>query len=86
MHIRALLTIGLLFAGCAQAAQAAGGKADAAFRQVGREYIDALASQDPVLATQLGDHRRDGEFPQVGAAARVAGESTPHEPADRTAP
>jgi len=54
MRIRALLTIGLLLAGGSQAAQAAGGNANAAFGQVGQAYIRALTAQDPVLATQLG--------------------------------
>jgi uncharacterized protein (DUF885 family) len=72
MRIPALLTIGLLLAGGSQAAQAAGGDANTAFGQVGQAYIRALTAQDPVLATQLGDHSHDSELPKIDAAARSA--------------
>lgn len=44
--------------------------ANAAFEKLGRSYIDALTSENPVLATQLGNHRQDGELPAIGANAR----------------
>src|SRR6478735_1478500 len=42
------------------------------FQQLGQSYIEALTAQDPVLATQLGDHRHDGELPGIDAKARAA--------------
>jgi uncharacterized protein (DUF885 family) len=42
------------------------------FQQIGRSYIDMLVAQDPVLATQLGDHRYDGKLPEIDARARAA--------------
>jgi uncharacterized protein (DUF885 family) len=67
---------GLLLAGCASVnappAQSAASSANAQFAKVGRAYIAALTSADPVLATQLGDHTRDGELPRIDAEARAA--------------
>jgi len=45
---------------------------NAAFEKVGRAYIAALTAQDPVLATQLGDHTHDGRLPSIDARARAA--------------
>jgi len=42
------------------------------FQQLGRTYIGGLAAQDPVLATQLGDHRYDSALPAIDARARAA--------------
>jgi uncharacterized protein (DUF885 family) len=71
MTVRTLVA-GLLLAACSTAATAAGGNPNAAFEQLGRQYIDALTSADPVVATQLGDHRYDGDLPKIDAAARAA--------------
>jgi uncharacterized protein (DUF885 family) len=66
------IALGLLLAGCASAAHAAGGNPNAAFETIGRQYIDRLVTMDPVTGTQLGDHRGDGDFPAIDAAARAA--------------
>ncbi|MEO6388109.1 MAG: DUF885 domain-containing protein [Croceibacterium sp.] len=44
---------------------------DAAFSALGRRYIEALTSLDPVTATELGDHRYDDKLPDVSAAGRA---------------
>ena len=41
------------------------------FAQLGRAYIAALTTQDPVESTQLGDHSHDGDLPRIDAAARA---------------
>jgi uncharacterized protein (DUF885 family) len=43
---------------------------NAVFEKLGRSYIDILTAENPVLATQLGDHTHDGELPAIDAAAR----------------
>ncbi|MEO6152043.1 MAG: DUF885 domain-containing protein [Croceibacterium sp.] len=60
----------LILTGCTTVAAPA--DANAAFSRLGRAYLDALLAQDPVAATQLGDHRRDGELPAIDAAGRAA--------------
>jgi uncharacterized protein (DUF885 family) len=84
--IRALGGIaGLLLAGCSTV-PAAPPPADAApavviarptaadqnatFEKIGRSYIDILTAENPVRATELGDHRHDGELPAIDANAR----------------
>ncbi|HSQ95820.1 MAG TPA: DUF885 domain-containing protein [Croceibacterium sp.] len=75
----------LLVAGCATAqtppagadtapsvalAHANAADANLAFERLGRTYVDELTAQNPVAATQLGDHRYDGMLPAVDARAR----------------
>ena len=86
MTLRAAAGIaGLLLAGCATV-PAAPPRADAApavviarptaadqnatFEKIGRSYIDILTAENPVRATELGDHRHDGELPAIDASAR----------------
>jgi uncharacterized protein (DUF885 family) len=57
-------------------ASAGSSRQNAAFERLGRAYISALTAQDPVLATQLGDHRYDGDLPTADAAARAARAAT----------
>jgi len=68
--------VGLLLAGWSAIASPAGASGapdpNAAIKQVGQSYIEALATEDPVLATQLGDHRQDGDLPGIDAKARMA--------------
>lgn len=45
--------------------------AHAAFASLSDDYIDTLTRLDPVQATQLGDHRFDGELPDISAAGRA---------------
>ena len=40
------------------------------FEKIGRSYIDILTAENPVRATELGDHRHDGELPPIDASAR----------------
>jgi len=79
MRLRSfVLAAGLSLAGCATIpappadSAAAQADADAAFERIGRQYIDALTALDPILATQLGDHRHDAELPAIDAAGRQA--------------
>ena len=43
---------------------------NAVFEKLGRSYIDILTAENPVRATELGDHRHDGELPAIDANAR----------------
>ncbi|MBD3730255.1 MAG: DUF885 domain-containing protein [Sphingomonadales bacterium] len=43
---------------------------DQAFADLGARYLDAMAQLSPVYATQLGDHRFDGQLPDITAAGR----------------
>ncbi|HEY7806985.1 MAG TPA: DUF885 domain-containing protein [Croceibacterium sp.] len=78
MTVRAVAIIaGLLLVGCPAAAHRAAaspsaGAQNAAFEKLGRSYIAALTAEDPVQATQLGDHSGDAELPRIDAAARAA--------------
>ncbi len=75
------VTAGLLLAGCStvqppppvavQTPASAAPDQNTAFERLGRSYIAALTAEDPVLATQLGDHSHDGELPKIDAAARA---------------
>jgi uncharacterized protein (DUF885 family) len=71
----ALMTGGALaaLAACGQAetpaAPATDGNAD--FEAIGKAWLDELARSSPTYATQLGDHRFDGELPDVSEAGRA---------------
>lgn len=49
-----------------------GTAADKAFDALTHRYIAALVRTDPVGATQLGDHSRDAQLPDITAAGRAA--------------
>jgi uncharacterized protein (DUF885 family) len=53
------------------ASAAAPADAHAAFARLSQDYIDTLARLNPVNATQLGDHRYDGELPDISNAGRA---------------
>jgi len=53
------------------AALAAGTSADARFDALSKRYIDEFGRYSPVSATQLGDHRFDGELDDLSAAGRA---------------
>jgi len=44
---------------------------DQKFEEIAGRYIDQFPALSPVAATQLGDHRFDGQLDQVGPAARA---------------
>ena len=43
----------------------------ARFAALGKAYMDRLARENPVYATQLGDHRFDGDLPDISPRARA---------------
>ena len=53
------------------AALAAADGADARFEALGKRYVDEFGRYAPVSATQLGDHRIDGELDDLSAAGRA---------------
>jgi len=53
------------------AALAASATADARFDALSKRYIDEFGRYSPVSATQLGDHRFDGELDDLSAAGRA---------------
>ena len=46
--------------------------ANAGFDGLSKSWLDELASASPAYATALGDHRFDGELPDISAAGRAA--------------
>ncbi len=50
---------------------AARGVSDAALAALLREHWEASLSDNPVLGTMIGDHRRDGEMPDMSPAAEL---------------
>jgi uncharacterized protein (DUF885 family) len=71
---RSLLAVAaLLAASVTLAAPAVTGtsSADAKFAALGQRYIDEFGRYSPVSATQLGDHRFDGELDDVSPAGRA---------------
>ncbi|MCD9029242.1 DUF885 domain-containing protein [Luteimonas sp. BDR2-5] len=56
----------------AQSATAAS-EADAAFAALSQRYLDQMLALSPVWATQIGDHRFDGEIEDLSEAGRQAG-------------
>jgi uncharacterized protein (DUF885 family) len=72
---RPLLAVAALLAASATLAGApatAGASAsDAKFAAVGKRYIDEFGRYSPVSATQLGDHRFDGELDDMSAVGRA---------------
>ena len=50
---------------------AAPAPADARFEAISRRYVDEFGRYSPVSATQLGDHRHDGNLDDLSAAGRA---------------
>ena len=70
----ALMSGGALavLAGCGEAAKPPAADANAAFEALAKTWLDELAKSSPSYATQLGDHRFDGELPDVSETGRKA--------------
>ena len=71
----ALMTGGAMIAlaACGEAQKPpAAPDANASFDALSKSWLDELARSSPVYATALGDHRFDGELPDVGDAGRAA--------------
>lgn len=70
----ALMTGGALavLAGCGETAKLPAADANATFDALSKAWLDELAKSSPTYATQLGDHRFDGELPDVSEAGRKA--------------
>jgi len=72
---RPLLVVAALLAASvtltAAPATAGASTADAKFAAVGKRYIEEFGRYSPVSATQLGDHRFDGELDDMSAAGRA---------------
>jgi uncharacterized protein (DUF885 family) len=60
-----------LVPGLAAAAAAATGSADARFEAIAQRYVGEFGQYAPVSATQLGDHRFDGNLDDLSAAGRA---------------
>lgn len=54
------------------AAQTAPAQADAQFADISKRWLDGWMKLNPVAATQIGDHRFDGEIDQLDEAGRKA--------------
>jgi uncharacterized protein (DUF885 family) len=69
-----MLKLSLLFAfvilALASSSAAAGSEADTRFEELAERFVDAWPAFSPVGATQLGDHRFDGQLDQISPAAR----------------
>ena len=52
-------------------AATAASPADARFEAVGKRYVEEFGRYSPVSATQLGDHRTDGELDDLSPAGRA---------------
>ena len=61
-----VLALGLLLQAPAWSASA-----DASFEAVGKRYVTEFGQYSPVSATQLGDHRYDGELDDLSPAGRA---------------
>lgn len=59
-------------AGGAPPDDAAAGVHDASLASLLREHWEASLADDPLLGTMIGDHRRDGEMPDLSDAAELA--------------
>lgn len=81
-HALSLALIAATLAACAASApavpesrgstavQPAASAADAAFAALSARYLDEGLALSPVAATQIGDHRHDGELDDLGEAGR----------------
>jgi len=71
MGRRSVIWAGVLLATWSVSARASD-KANGDFARLGQSYVAALSAEDPVEATQLGDHSHDSELPGIDAQARAA--------------
>jgi uncharacterized protein (DUF885 family) len=65
-----LTSLPVVVAHAAPATAPAAATADARFAALGDRFVDEFGRYAPVAATQLGDHRYDGELDDVSAAGR----------------
>lgn len=65
-------TAALALGACSPVTSAPAGEADAAFKAIAKTWLDELTRSQPAYATQLGDHRFDGDLPDVSEAGRRA--------------
>jgi len=65
------MLLALAFACVLQPAAATSATADQRFEALSKRYIDEFGRYSPVSATQLGDHRFDGELDDLSAAGRA---------------
>ncbi|MBS0662983.1 MAG: DUF885 domain-containing protein [Verrucomicrobia bacterium] len=54
----------------------AGSAADAAFERIANDFIESYLRQNPENATEIGDHRFDGQLTDYSAAGRQAAAAT----------
>ncbi len=60
---------GTFFLACVGVCLFARGDADDEFRALSKEYVDRMPALSPISATQIGDHRFDGEMDEISASA-----------------
>jgi uncharacterized protein (DUF885 family) len=66
-----LSVLALVFTADAEPAEAPVAEADARFEAASARYVEEFGRYSPVAATQLGDHRFDGELEDMSAAGRA---------------
>ena len=66
-----LSVLALVFTADAEPAAAPVAEADARFEAAAARYVEEFGRYSPVAATQLGDHRFDGELEDMSAAGRA---------------
>ena len=60
---------GMFSLACVGVCLFARGDADDEFRALAKEYVDRMPALSPISATQIGDHRFDGEMDEISASA-----------------
>lgn len=60
---------GMFSLACVGVCLFAWGDADDEFRALAKEYVDRMPALSPISATQIGDHRFDGEMDEISASA-----------------
>ena len=60
---------GMFSLACVGVCLFARGDADDEFRALAKEYVDRMPALSPISATQIGNHRFDGEMDEISAAA-----------------
>jgi len=66
-----LSVLALVFSAHAEPAAAPAAEVDARFEAAAARYVEEFGRYSPVAATQLGDHRFDGELEDMSAAGRA---------------
>jgi uncharacterized protein (DUF885 family) len=69
--VASLRTVALVLGLLVQASAWPAGSADAKFEALGQRYVEEFGRYAPVSATQLGDHRYDGELDDMSPAGRA---------------